>query len=156
MKQKLTSAMALLLLAAIPAAAAAKEQDRLERLQRERQKLERETDAIDRAKIGIRISELLIEEIGESVRDGNFDEMEAQLDAYNETIQNAHQSLIDSGRDAAKKPSGFKELEIALRKHARRFDELARMLTLQRRVPLEQSRDFATDIRDKLLKALFP
>jgi len=157
MRQKITTAIVLFLIGAtFHAAPAAKEQDREQQLQRERQKLERETDPIDRAKIGIKISEILIDDVGDSVRDQQYTEMEEQLTAYSETIQNAHQSLIDSGRNAAKKSSGFKDLEITMRKHARRFEELARMLDLQRRVPLERAKDLAIDIRDKLLKVLFP
>jgi hypothetical protein len=82
--------------------------------------------------------------------------MQMQLTAYTTTIESAHQTLINSGRNASKRPGGFKELEIALRKHARRFDEFARMLNLDRRVPFEQTKIVVIGIRDKLLKALFP
>ena len=152
----LSSVVLLLIGATLQATAAAKALDREQQLQREREKLEKETNPIDRAKIGIRISELLLEDVGDCVREGNFTEMEEQLDEYGETIQTAHQSLIDSGRNAQKKPSGFKELEIALRKHARIFEDFGRMLNLQRRVPLEKAKDLAVGIRNKLLKSLFP
>jgi DNA-binding response OmpR family regulator len=95
-------------------------------------------------------------DVGEAVREGDFDELQMQLTAYSETIETAHRDLLDSGRDAVKKPGGFKELEIALRQHIRRFDELSRMLNLQNRVPVEKTKGLATGIRDKLLKALFP
>ena len=157
MKQIVTTAIVLLLFrAALPAASAAKDEDRERQLQRERQKLEGETDPVSRAKIGIKISEILLDDVGEAVRDRDFDEMEKQLAAYGETIQNAHQTLIDSGRNASKKRGGFQELEIALRKQARKFEEFARMLNLQRRIPLEKAKDLAIGIQKKLLKALFP
>ena len=82
--------------------------------------------------------------------------MEQQLTAYAATIESAHQALADSGRNAVNKPSGFRELEIALRKHVRKFEEFARVLNLQRRVPVEKTKNIASGIRDKLLKALFP
>ena len=47
--------------------------------ERERAKLEKESDPVDRAKIGIKISEILLEDVGESVREGDFAEMEQQL-----------------------------------------------------------------------------
>ena len=137
-------------------AAAATDEERAKELQRERTRLQKETDPVDRAKIGVKISDILVEDVGEAVREGNFEEMQIQLTAYAQTIESAHKELLDSGRNAVKKPGGFKELEIALRQHVRKFDELSRMLNLQRRVPLEQTKDLATGIRDKLLKALFP
>jgi hypothetical protein len=157
MKQVVIFPLMLLLTGApVPRAGAATEEDRVKELQKERAKLQRETDPVDRAKIGVKISDMLVEEVGEAVRDGNFPEMEMQLTAYAETIESAHQSLVVSGRDAVKKPSGFKELEIALRQHVRKFDEFSRMLNLQRRVPIEKTKELATAVRDKLLKALFP
>ena len=157
MKQKLRIPLLLLLTGVFATmASAASEDDRAKELQKERSKFEKETDPVDRAKIGIKISEILIEDVGDAVRQGNFTEMEQQLTAYAETIESAHQALTDSGRNAVNKPSGFRELEIALRKHVRKFDEFARVLNLQRRVPVEKTKNLASGIRDKLLKALFP
>ena len=130
--------------------------DRAKQLERERQKFEREDDPVSRAKIGIKIGDLLLDDVAQSVKDGKFDQMEQQLTAYHDTIAAAHESLVDSGRNASKKSGGFKELEIALRKHARKFEDFARLLNIQRRIPLEKARDFANSVREKLLKALFP
>lgn len=156
MKQVVIVPLMLLLTGLAATAAAATEEERAKELQKERARLQKEADPIDRAKIGVKISDILVEDVGEAVREGNFEEMQMQLTAYAQTIESAHKELLDSGRNAVKKPSGFKELEIALRQHVRKFDELSRMLTLQRRVPLEQTKDLAAGIRDKLLKALFP
>jgi hypothetical protein len=129
---------------------------RLKELQKERTKLEKTSDPVERAKIGIRISDILLDNVGDSVREGDFTQMQVNLTEYAETIQSAHQALMDSGRNAAKKPGGFKDLEMALRQHVRKFEDFARSLNLQRRVPVEQTKDLAVGIRDKLLKALFP
>ena len=157
MRQVVTIPLVLLLIgASAPVSPAASDEDRARKLQKEQQQLEKESDPVDRAKIGIKISELLLDGVGESIKNESFTEMEHQLTLYAETIQSAHQSLIDSGRNAVKKPEGFRELEIALRKHSRKFEDLARMLNLQRRAPVEDTKDFARDIQEKLLKALFP
>ena len=69
MKQVITIPLALLLSAAIASMAqAASDEDRARDLQRERAKLEKVSDPVDRAKIGIKISEILLEDVGESVR----------------------------------------------------------------------------------------
>ena len=157
MKQIIRLLLVLLLAGALPpVASAASEEERAKELEKERAKLVKETDPVDRAKIGITISDILIEDLGDAVRKGDFSEMQTQLTAYTTTIETAHQTLVESGRNASKKPSGFKELEIALRKHARRFDEFARALNLDRRIPIEQTKTLVIGIRDKLLKALFP
>jgi hypothetical protein len=130
--------------------------DRAKQLERERQKFAREDDPVSRAKIGIKISDLLLDDVAQAVKAGNFEEMEQQLIVYTDTISAAHETLAESGRNAAKKSGGFKELEIALRKHARKFEDFARVLNIQRRLPLEKAKDFANTVREKLLKALFP
>lgn len=145
----------LVLLLTTPPAWAGTENRALE-LQREREKLEKEKDPVDRAKIGIRISDLLLDNVADAVRDGDFVDLQQELSAYVATIEGAHQVLVDSGRNAQKKSGGFKELEIALRKQVRKFDDYARMLTFDRREPLEQAKKLASGLREKLLKALFP
>jgi hypothetical protein len=157
MKQVVMIPLMLLLAGAFaPTSGAATDEVRAKELQKEREKLQKETDPVDRAKIGVKISDILVEDVGDAVRQGDFDELATQLTAYAETIENAHKALVDSGRDAVKKPGGFKELEIALRQHVRKFEDLSRTLNLQRRVPLERTKDLAASIRDKVLKALFP
>jgi hypothetical protein len=139
-----------------PIAFSAEDEDHTKLLERERQKFDKEGDPVARVKIGIKISDLLLDDVAEALKEGNYDDMQRELTAYAETIQSAHDSLVGSGRDAAKKSGGFKELEIALRKHVRKFEDFARMLNIQGRLPLEKARDFAVGIREKLLKALFP
>jgi len=156
MKQVLTVPLVLLLIGGTASSATALDEDRTRQLEKERQKLENETDPIDRAKIGVKISDLLLDGVGDAARDGDFDLMEQELDEYAAVIQDAHNDLIESGRNAVKRPNGFKELEIALRKHVRKFEDLARTLNLEQRIGLEKTKDLAGTIRDKLLKALFP
>ena len=88
---------------------------RLERLERERAKLKTATDPIDRAMTDITVSEILLSLAGDAVRSGEPEVIEKRLAEYVDTIQDAHQSLVNTGRDAHKKPKGFKDLEIALR-----------------------------------------
>ncbi len=152
--KRIAPGLLVLLLTSVPAYAGA--ENRALDLQREREKLEREKDPVDRAKIGIKISDLLLDNVADYLRDGNYVEMQQELSAYTSTIEDAHQTLVVSGRDAQKKAGGFKDLEIALRKQVRKFDDYARMLTTDRREPLEKAKKLATGIRDKLLKALFP
>ena len=128
---------------------------RLERLQRERGKLNRTTDPVDRAKTGINISELLLSLASDAVKTGEPEVLEKRLKEYVDAIQDAHQTMVKTGRDAHRKPKGFKELEIALRRQIRTLDDIGRTLTFDQRDPVDKAKQEASDIREDLLKALF-
>ena len=128
---------------------------RLERLQRERDKLNRLTDPVDRAKTDITISEILLSLAGDAVKTGEPEVLEKRLGEYADTIRDAHQTMVKTGRDAHRKPAGFKDLEIALRRQIRKLDELGHSVTFDQRDPVDRAKQQASDIRDDLLKALF-
>ena len=128
---------------------------RLERLDREREKLKHTTDAVDRAKIDIDISEILLSLVSDAVRSGEPEALGKRLGEYVDTIEDAHQGLMKTGRDAHRKPKGFKELEISLRRQIRILDDMGRGLTYDQREPVDKAKQEASNIRDDLLKALF-
>src|SRR5439155_5914272 len=76
---------------------------RLERLDREREKLKRSTDAVDRTKIDINISEILLSLVTDAVKSGEPEVLGKRLSEYIETIQDAHQTMMKTGRDAHRK-----------------------------------------------------
>src|SRR5215470_3899983 len=106
---------------------------RLEHLERERARLKYLTDPVDRTKSDIAISEILLSLAGDAARSGEPEALEKRLNEYIETIQDAHQTMIKTGRDAHRKPKGFKDLEIALRRHIRVLDDLGRSLSFDQR-----------------------
>ena len=128
---------------------------RLERLEREREKLKRTTDPVDRTKTDIDISEILLSLVGDAVRTGEPEVLGRRLGEYVDTIEDAHQAMMKTGRDAHRKPKGFKELEISLRRQIRILDDIGRGLTYDQREPVDKAKQQASDIRDDLLKALF-
>src|SRR5262245_38718463 len=97
---------------------------RLVALQKEKDKLRRQTDPVDRTKTHIKISEILITLVTDAVRGGDLEVMEARLDEYVDTIQEAHETMVNTGRDAHRKPQGFKDLEISLRRQSRQLEDL--------------------------------
>src|SRR5689334_575945 len=106
---------------------------RFERLERERAKQKAATDPIDRAMSDITISEILLSLAGDAVRSGEPEVLEKRLAEYVDSIQDAHESLVKTGRDAHKKPKGFKDLEIALRRQIRTLDDIGHGLTFDQR-----------------------
>jgi hypothetical protein len=128
---------------------------RLERLDKERTRLRAEVDPIERTKSDIAISEILLSLASDAVRSGEPEVMEKRLTEYVDTIQDAHQVLMKTGRDAHRKPKGFKDLEIALRHQIRMLEDIGKSLTFDQRTPVDKAKQDASDIRDDLLKALF-
>jgi hypothetical protein len=127
----------------------------LERLQKEKSNLTRQTDPVGRTKTEIKISEALLNLISDAVQAGDMELMQKYIAEYLAAIQDAHQTMMKTGRDAHRKPGGFKDLEIALRRHVRQLVDIGKALTFDEREPLDKAKDEAIDIRDDLLKALF-
>jgi hypothetical protein len=128
---------------------------RLERLDRERARLKAVIDPVERTKSDIAISEILLSLASDAVRSGEPEVLEKRLAEYVDTIQDAHQAMMKTGRDAHRKPKGFKDLEIALRHQIRTLDDIGKSLTFDQRTPVDRAKQDASDIRDDLLKALF-
>lgn len=137
--------LALLLLASVAAA---------EELAKLRDKLAREDDPANRAKITVRIGEKLLKKISQLYDAGAYTDGESLLAEYLQSVRAAHQDLQQSGRDARRKPKGFKHLEIHLRKSERKLQDLARRLPFDVREPLEAARTQMEEIRQELLTAL--
>lgn len=128
---------------------------RVENLRKEKEKLVRQTDPVGRTKTQIKISEILLTLISDAVQSGETEVMERRLGEYLAAIQDAHQTMMKTGRDAHRRPGGFKDLEIALRRHIRQLEDIGKGLTFDQREPVDKARKEAADIRDDLLKALF-
>src|SRR5215471_17732020 len=116
-------------------------------LQRERDKLKRATDPIDYSKTDIKISEILLSLTSDAAKNGDLETMQQRLTEYTSTIQDAHETLMKTGRDARKKPHGFKDLEISLRRQINQLKDIGGALTVDEREPVDKARNEATRIR---------
>ena len=128
---------------------------RLITLQRERDKVKKATDPVSKTKSNIVISEILLDLTRDAARAGDIDSLDKRLDEYAGVIQDAHQTMIKTGKDAHKSPKGFRELEIALRKQVNQLEDIGRALTVDQRDPVDKVRNEAIRLREELLKALF-
>ena len=128
---------------------------RLANLQREKDKLKRSSDPVSHTKTQIKISELLLTFVGDAVKKGDMEILDQRLSEYVSTIQDAHQTMAKTGRDAHRKPGGFRELEISLRRQINQLKDIGGALTFDQRDSVEKAREEAANIRDELLKALF-
>ena len=119
-------------------------------------RLKRESDPVRKAKIQIRLSRFKLYQAAGAFDQGNIEEAHKLLAAYLERVKGAWATLKNSGRRANKKPAGFKELDIALREDARYLNDLKHRVSYMLRAPVEQTAQEVDDLRNEVLKALFP
>ena len=111
---------------------------------------------MDRTRIQVRISELVISFMGDAIDDGDFERLERRTAEYREVILNARDTMMNSGRDASRRDAGFRDLEIALRQQVSQLDDIGSLLTFELRQPIEQLAFEVAEIRDELIDAMFP
>lgn len=127
-----------------------------ERLAVERARLPELTDPVAKTKSYITISHLLLSFASEAVREGDITDMSALMDQYVATIRSARDTMVQSDRDAERRPAGYKDLEIALRGQVRLLQDVGVQLLAEERQPMDRAREAATSVREEILRLLFP
>jgi hypothetical protein len=118
--------------------------------------IEREKNPIKKAKLEIRLSKLELEQAVGSYDHHQLDSGKQQLAAFLGRVQDAWGHLKSSGRNAASKPDGFMQLEIALREDARSLNDLRERVAYFNRVPIDQAIQQLNQLHSEVLIALFP
>ena len=119
-------------------------------------RLRRESDPVRKAKIEIRLSRLKLSQAMSACGKGDFEATNELLAAYLERIKSAWATLKASGRQAHKKPAGFKDLDIALREDSRYLEDLRHRVPYMARSPVDKVAEEVEVLRSEVLKALFP
>ena len=126
------------------------------RLEDERARLSRASNPVDRTRIQIRISDLMISFMGDAAGDNDIERVDARMEEYRNSILDAHNTMLTSGRDPSSSVAGYQDLEIALRQQIRQLQDINSSLAFAFRGPVEDLIVEITEIRDELLDALFP
>lgn len=142
---------ALVLVALLGAAVPTAAREGLDELE---QKLAREEDPADRAKITVKIGKELLKQVSRAYRRNQPEKGRELLDRYMKAIEKAYTDLKESGIDARRHSKGFKDLEVHLRKSERTVQDIAETRPLEERAPLLQVVDRMETIRLELLTAL--
>jgi len=148
MRAALCAQLATLALLNVPAEAA-------ENLEKLKTKLARQQDPADRAKTTVKIGTILVDQSARAFAEHRYESGKAALEDYLGYVRRAYQDLQASGRNARKKPKGFKDLEIHLRKAALRLEDVARSVPYDERAPIEAAREEIETIWESLMRALF-
>ncbi len=118
--------------------------------------IQREKNPIKKAKLEIRLSKLELEQAVGSYDHHQLDSGKQQLAAFLGRVQDAWAILKSSGRNAASKPDGFMQLEIALREDARSLNDLRERVAYFNRAPIDQTIHQLNQLHSEVLIALFP
>jgi hypothetical protein len=121
-----------------------------------RARLQNEHNPVKRAKYKVRLGQIKLEQARVAYDQGNVDAGVKLLDAYLGCMKEAWQALRSSGRNAARQPQGFKELDIALREDVRLLGDVAHRVSFYDREPVKKVTDEIEGIRSQVLHALFP
>ena len=113
-------------------------------------------DPVKKAKDVVRQGELQLAQVRREVRDENFDAALRVLRDYRDAIKSAHVGLRASGKDAEKKPNGFKNLQIHIRQNMARLGQTVLTVPVDQREPFEAIRKELDTIDRELIDALFP
>ncbi|HXE75585.1 MAG TPA: hypothetical protein VNN18_08125 [Candidatus Xenobia bacterium] len=119
-----------------------------------RQQLQQTTDPVERAKLTAKLGDAMLKQMAVEYKAKEYEAGDRLLGEYLESVRAAYRGLRDSGRNARKKPAGFKDLEIHLRKSARVLEDLSKLVPFEERQPLQQAVEEVAEIRTGLLEAL--
>ncbi len=118
--------------------------------------IQTEHNPVKKAKFQIRLAKLQLSHAEASYNQGQTEQGAALLGTYGSNMEAAWQTLLESGRNAARQPQGFKELEMALREGTRRLEDLKHRISYYDRDPVDKIQQTLASEHNAVLKALFP
>lgn len=146
---------ALLLAIAVTSSGIARIQQQ-DRLSEYKEKYERESDPIRKAKALGNYGDAQIQHFVRDAGAENFDSASAMLWAYRDEVRLVFDALKATGNDPEKKADGFKELEFHLRKTLWLVDRSLPVVPFERRASFQEMRDDLGRIHNDLIHVLFP
>lgn len=147
------AAAALAAVALLPRRCEARHHDSVSDLQA---KIGRESNPIKRAKLQVRLGRLEMTQAAEAYDHQRFQSGEALLSQSTASMESAWSLLESTGRNPARKPDGFMQLEIGLREEARSLTELRRRVFYLNREPLDAALKALNALHARVLLGLFP
>jgi hypothetical protein len=145
--------LACVLLTSLPAFAYNQQQEKFAEY---KEKYEKETDPIRKAKALGNYGDAQIAEFSRAASVNDFDTSFNMLSAYRNEVRVVFDSLKTTGNDAEKKPDGFKDLQIHLRKSLWEIDRTIPFVPADRRPDFQTIRDDLGRIQGDLILLLFP
>lgn len=128
-------------------------QDRVAQLQAQ---FQAESNPVRKAKALSKLAEAQWELMHRAIVASDYAQALRILQQYRDEVRAAEAALKASGVDAERKPAGFKQLQIHLRKSLRDLDQTILAMPEDQREPFEAVRRELTGIDEELVGLLFP
>jgi hypothetical protein len=119
-------------------------------------RMQKEHNPVRKSKEETRLARIKLQQAIQNYGQGYVEQGSQLISAYLDRIKDSWQILKNSGRNAARAPQGFRELDIELREDARLLDDLKRRVSYFDRDPVEKAAKEAEQVRAEVLQALFP
>jgi hypothetical protein len=120
------------------------------------ERIQREHNPVKKAKYEIKLANLKLKEAQDAYKQRDVQLGSKLLEAVVEHMKSSWKILQESGRQAAKQPQGFKELDISLRQDGRLLEDLRHRVAYFDRGPVDKAAQEMERIRSEVLQALFP
>jgi hypothetical protein len=118
--------------------------------------IQRETNPVKKAKLEIRLARVELQQGLDAYEHNQVKQGQQLLGVYLQEMTDSWKVLRNSGRNAAKNPSGFMELEIALRENARFLNDLEERVTYLEQAPIRKALGAMNELHSRVLMVLFP
>ncbi len=128
-------------------------QNRLAELQTQ---FNREREPVRKAKVLTKLADAQFEVLHKVTDAGDYDQALRIFQDYRDEVRSAEATLKASGVDAERKPGGFKELQMHIRKGLRELDDTIHALPEDQREPFEAVRKDLITTEKELIDMLFP
>lgn len=133
----------------LPGLAADTEQDLLARIHREQ-------NPVKKSKYQSRLGQVKLQQAIDAYGKEDFEQGPKLLAGYLQWMKESWDLLKSTGREAVRKPQGFRELDIALRESARLLVDLQHRVPYTDRDPVNHAAQETDRLRGEVLAALFP
>ncbi len=145
-----------LLFSWIASAPQARGQSPQERLSEYKDKFDKETDPVRKAKDLTNLGEAQVLDFTRRATANDVEGAFLTLTTYRDEVEAAFDGLKATGNDAEKKPNGFKEMQIHLRKTLWQLDRAASLVPPERRTEFHDIHEGLARIHNDLIHMLFP
>jgi hypothetical protein len=119
-------------------------------------KIQNEHNPIKKAKLEIRLARVKLLGALEACRKDDHAACAKLLASYLDLVRSSWKDLKSSGKNPVKHPSGFREMDIALREDYRTLDDSKRDLPFEDRATYDPVIAEVNKIHDEVFIALFP
>jgi len=118
--------------------------------------IQEERNPVRKSKEETRLARIKLRQAIAAYEGGKIEQGAQLLSIYLGRTKDSWQTLRSSGRNAARDPRGFKELDIELREDVRLIDDLKRRVSYLYRDPIEKAQKEVERERAEVMQALFP